>query len=383
MPVCKTSLEALLMNGTARENFQSMMAQILDGLTHLHELGILHRDLKAENVLVNEPVPGKFTMHLADLGLSKALALGCTSTVGTVSHMAPEVMRGASIGYSTSADVFSVAILGATMIAPEDVKNVLDCQMGVLRLGQFEDYHRTLRHMALQLDVQHCWWSWVTPSLSDMPGFRPSASDMLRGVTGQSRYSMQPVASSNNQDPVTPTLQEQATESLNYFVVMQEQERRRAAESRVRLEEIDTEMVDATPQLSSSPPPESALGKVDSLLLYAYVYPRHLKQELSPSPAPESVLAEDPFLLLCPSSGRSFSGRFSHTRTSRRREPQGHSHGFGRHDSCRVEKRTKGYFDRLMYNSSPHDRRRTSSPTLLRHTGTPEEVERALEILLR
>ena len=55
---------------------------------HLHMNGIIHRDLKLENILVN---PDGY-LTLIDFGVSKKLKPGDTTetTVGTPEYMAPE-----------------------------------------------------------------------------------------------------------------------------------------------------------------------------------------------------------------------------------------------------------------------------------------------------
>tara|TARA_B110000285_G_scaffold175538_1_gene196910 strand:+ start:16 stop:189 length:174 start_codon:yes stop_codon:yes gene_type:complete len=57
-------------------------------LGHLHANGIIHRDLKLENILVN---PDGY-LTLIDFGVSKKLKPGDTTetTVGTPEYMAPE-----------------------------------------------------------------------------------------------------------------------------------------------------------------------------------------------------------------------------------------------------------------------------------------------------
>jgi serine/threonine protein kinase len=76
------------------------------GMEHLHRLGILHRDLKLENILYDEDGPriGGFTW-------SKAVRPGeiQTSRRGTFAYAAPEVLAEDS-GYGLPADVYSYGI---------------------------------------------------------------------------------------------------------------------------------------------------------------------------------------------------------------------------------------------------------------------------------
>ena len=49
---------------------QSFMYQLLKGVAHMHKHGVMHRDLKPQNLLVDDSVPHPL-LKVADLGLGR------------------------------------------------------------------------------------------------------------------------------------------------------------------------------------------------------------------------------------------------------------------------------------------------------------------------
>ncbi|CAA7258667.1 unnamed protein product [Cyclocybe aegerita] len=86
-------------------------AQILEGLSYLHANGIVHRDLKGDNILVEDSGVCK----ISDFGISKKLAESdrAFSFKGTSYWMAPETLRtgGSGQGYDMKVDVWSVGCI--------------------------------------------------------------------------------------------------------------------------------------------------------------------------------------------------------------------------------------------------------------------------------
>ena len=81
-------------------------AEIVLALEYLHNMDIVYRDLKPENVLMNEDGH----ICLTDFGTSKILKEGekTYSLVGTPEYCAPEMLE--KIAYSMSVDWWSLGI---------------------------------------------------------------------------------------------------------------------------------------------------------------------------------------------------------------------------------------------------------------------------------
>ncbi|KAJ2745870.1 hypothetical protein GGI20_001816 [Coemansia sp. BCRC 34301] len=84
-------------------------AELVLALSHLHKLGIVFRDIKPENILLDK----RGHLVLTDFGLSKT-ALGkdgrTNTFCGTPSYMAPEILN-AAVSYDFSVDWWSLGIL--------------------------------------------------------------------------------------------------------------------------------------------------------------------------------------------------------------------------------------------------------------------------------
>ncbi|MGH3359070.1 MAG: serine/threonine-protein kinase [Nocardioidaceae bacterium] len=83
-----------LLNAPSRDlpTIVDLVSQAGRGLMRLHSMGILHRDVKPQNLLLSSDPSGATRLMVADLGVAKAMlhASGITQVVGTPAYMAPE-----------------------------------------------------------------------------------------------------------------------------------------------------------------------------------------------------------------------------------------------------------------------------------------------------
>jgi len=88
-----------------------MARDIAEGCAYLHAERIVHRDLKASNLLLDE----NYRVKVADFGLSRIRpgsveALPTASWAGTIAYMAPEILRGDS-GCTEGSDIYSFGVV--------------------------------------------------------------------------------------------------------------------------------------------------------------------------------------------------------------------------------------------------------------------------------
>lgn len=95
---------------------KTILYNILTAISNMHSLGIIHRDIKIENILLKRPCDISRGIRVTDFGFSTPL--GPTETkhepYGTVTYAAPEVLMGHP--YNSKVDIWSIGVLAFLLL---------------------------------------------------------------------------------------------------------------------------------------------------------------------------------------------------------------------------------------------------------------------------
>ncbi|KAG6733482.1 hypothetical protein I3843_05G104200 [Carya illinoinensis] len=105
----------------SQSEVKCLMLQLLEGVKYLHDNWVLHRDLKASNLLLNN----RGELKICDFGLARQYGSPLkpyTHLVVTLWYRAPELLLGAK-QYSTAIDMWSLGCIMAEFLSKEPLFN--------------------------------------------------------------------------------------------------------------------------------------------------------------------------------------------------------------------------------------------------------------------
>lgn len=96
-------------DGLSLRQIKSIMYQLLDGISVIHENRIEHRDLKPQNVLITD----SGLVKIADFGLARLYKPNSvqTSVVATLWYRSPEVLLATKEGYASAVDMWGAGCI--------------------------------------------------------------------------------------------------------------------------------------------------------------------------------------------------------------------------------------------------------------------------------
>ncbi|MBX3467030.1 MAG: serine/threonine protein kinase [Planctomycetes bacterium] len=117
--------------GLDRARFLEVVATVAEGLHHAHEQGIIHRDIKPQNIIIE----ASGAPRVADFGLARDLGRSSLTEegdlVGTPLYMSPEQLRGDPDAIDRRTDVYALGVLlyeGLTDALPITAKSFPELQ---------------------------------------------------------------------------------------------------------------------------------------------------------------------------------------------------------------------------------------------------------------
>ncbi|MFQ5502350.1 MAG: tetratricopeptide repeat protein [Phycisphaerae bacterium] len=108
-----------------------LLAKVCDAIQHAHQKGVIHRDLKPGNILVDRSAQPK----ILDFGVARLTDSDIQTTtlrtdigqlIGTIPYMSPEQVSGNPANLDTRSDVYALGVVGYELLAgrlPYDLRN--------------------------------------------------------------------------------------------------------------------------------------------------------------------------------------------------------------------------------------------------------------------
>lgn len=146
--------------------FQATVIKIASAVDYIHQLGIIHRDIKLDNILMNDFGDIKLTdFGLAIEGQSEAAEI--SGIAGTPLYMAPEVITGKSVSNKSDVYAFGICIyyllIGEAPFQNENIQHLIHshCNVVPARVDEIDS------------EIPKVWADFIASCLEKNPAKRP------------------------------------------------------------------------------------------------------------------------------------------------------------------------------------------------------------------
>lgn len=158
--------------------------QVLLTLRDLHSRGVVHRDVKPENIMVSFEPEYSNGVKLVDFGLADIIpSSGCLSEVcGTLPFVAPEILL--RKGYGVECDIWSLGITLHILLFGEHPFGCKDCEMipyfGAALVKGSVDIQSSTSYLERAVRISRQGRELLSKMLEFQPSMRISASSALQ-----------------------------------------------------------------------------------------------------------------------------------------------------------------------------------------------------------
>ena len=188
----------------SEDDARSLIQQTLQALQYVHESGIVHSDIKLDNLLLSK----NGEVRLCDFSLAQRMTKPLTKRCGTPMYMAPEVARG--FPYGSAADMWSLGCAVYLMIAgyPPFMVEKREPRSRLIRKilnAKFEFYKEEWGHVSEELK------DFISQLINLQPTRRLTAKEALKHpwITGEGQdYSLPPVVPTFSPCVITKVVEE-------------------------------------------------------------------------------------------------------------------------------------------------------------------------------
>lgn len=164
----------------------ALLTQLLDALAHVHSNGLLHRDVKPANVLLEVTGTGAPHSRLGDFGIAQRIdgprLTNLGQVIGTEGYLPPEALAG--VPADTARDLYAAGVVGWQLLTGQELPPA-DGAVG-----------------ARPERVPAALWAAVGQLMSPEPADRPVGADQARALAIRGVEAQPPASADPDEPPV-------------------------------------------------------------------------------------------------------------------------------------------------------------------------------------